>query len=200
MFNKVIRNISAVLATVFFRIKYRFRVVGRENVPKEGGVLFCANHRSAEDPVLIYVALRKRYIYYFAKQALTQGRFMKWYMGDVLGVRPVSHTSSDLGAVKWGVGKLKKGEAVGIFPEGTRNRTADDLLEFQHGAAMIAYMAKTQVVAVTVNCSYKLFSKCEVVFSEPLKLDDFYKERFNDDVKNGITHEIYENIHKSLKK
>lgn len=200
MFEKALRNISAVLATAFFRVKYRFHVVGRENVPDEGGVLFCANHRSAEDPVLIYVALRKRYIYYFAKQALTEGRFMKWYMGDVLGVRPVSHTSSDLGAVKWGVNKLKNGEAVGIFPEGTRNRTDQDLLDFQHGAAMIAYMAKTQVVTVTINCKHKLFSKCEIVFSEPLKLDDFYKERFNDDVKNGITQEIYENIHKSLKK
>lgn len=200
MFNKALRNISAVLATVFYRIKYRFRVVGAENVPKEGGVLICANHRKAEDPVLIYVALRKRYIYFFAKQALTEGRFLKWYMGDVLGVKAVSHTASDLGAVKWGVNKLKNGEVVGIFPEGTRNRTENDLLEFQHGAAIIAYMAKTKVVTATINCNRKLFSRCEVIFSEPLDFTELYKQRFNDDVKNEITNKIYENVRKSLKK
>ncbi len=200
MFNKVIRSISAVLATVAFRIKYRFRVIGAENIPKEGGVLICANHRKAEDPVLLYVAERKRYIYFFAKQALTNGRFLKWYMGDVLGVKTVSHTASDLGAVKWGVNKLKNGEVVGIFPEGTRNRTDKDLLEFQNGAAVIAHMSKAQVVTATINCNRKLFSKCEIVFSEPLDLTDLYKERLNDDVRNKITQKIYENVYKSLKK
>ena len=191
MFNKVIRSISAVLATVAFRIKYRFRVIGAENIPKEGGVLICANHRKAEDPVLLY---------FFAKQALTNGRFLKWYMGDVLGVKTVSHTASDLGAVKWGVNKLKNGEVVGIFPEGTRNRTDKDLLEFQNGAAVIAHMSKAQVVTAIINCNRKLFSKCEIVFSEPLDLTDLYKERLNDDVRNKITQKIYENVYKSLKK
>lgn len=199
MFNRALRNISAVLATAFYRIKYRFRIVGRENFPESGGVLLCANHKKAEDPILLYAALKKRYIYYFAKKSLTEGRFLKWYMSDVLGVRAVSHNATDLGAVKWGVNKLKNGEVVGIFPEGTRNHTDAPLLEFQQGAAIIAHMAKSKVVTATINCSRKWFSVCEIVFSEPLDLDELYQQRINDDVKNGITQIIYENIRKSLK-
>ncbi len=200
MLNKVVMGISKFLATGFFRIKYRFRVTGRENIPQSGGVLICANHKAASDPILLYMAAKGRYIYYYAKQGLAKNRIMKWYMCDVLGVKPVSHTAADLGAVKWGVSKLKAGEPVGIFPEGTRNKTDAPLIEFQHGAAVIAHMAKAPVVTATINCSRKWFSKCEVVFSEPLDLSDLYKERLNDDIKNKITEKIYENISKSLKK
>ncbi len=199
MFKKLVKALSVFFATGFFKIKYRFRVTGAENIP-EGSTLICANHRCASDPILLYMAVPKRYIYYYAKQALTKNKLMKWYMSDVLGVKPVSHSAADLGAIKWGVTKLKSGELVGIFPEGTRNRTDAPLLEFQHGASVIAHMAKAPVVTATINCSRKWFSKCEIVFSEPLDLTDLYKERLTDDIKNKITEKIYENISKSLKK
>ncbi len=200
MFSRVIRGISVFLAVIAFNIKYRFHAVGAENIPKEGPVLICANHRKAEDPILIYLAYRKRFIHFYAKQALFKGRFMKWYLEKVCGTRAVSHSGADIGAIKWGVEKLKAGEVVGIFPEGTRNRTDAPLLELQSGTALVAHMSKAKVVTATVNCTHKWFSQCEVVFSEPLDLDELYSKRVDADGKEQIMQKIRENILKSLKK
>lgn len=200
MFNKMLRNLSALLVTVFYKIKYRIHVTGAENIPKDGGVLLCSNHRSAEDPIFLYMAVPKRYIYYFAKEALAKNRFLKWYMCDVLGIKTVSHTAADISTIRWGVNMIKNGEVVGIFPEGTRNRTEKPLLDFQSGAAIVAHMAKAKVVTAAITCSGKWFSKCEIVFSGPLELDDLYSQRLTEDVKNKITQKIQENVCKSLKK
>lgn len=200
MFKTALRKISIGLAIFVYNIKYRIKVVGKENIPTDGGLIVCANHRKAEDPILVYVASRVRYINYFAKKALTEKRLIKWYLVDVLGIRPVSHSGSDIGAIKWGLSKLKAGEAVGIFPEGTRNRTDADLLELQHGAAVLAHMSKAKVVTATINCTRKWFSKCEVVFSEPLDLGNEYALKLDDGTKASITQKIRENLLKSLKK
>ncbi|MBP3347247.1 MAG: 1-acyl-sn-glycerol-3-phosphate acyltransferase [Clostridia bacterium] len=203
MFKRALRDISAFLATTAFSFRYRLEVVGVDRVPKEGGVLICANHKKAEDPILLYKALhkgQKRFIYFFAKQGLLKNRFVTWYLTQVLGIRTVSHSAADLGSIKWGLSKLKNGEIVGIFPEGTRNRTDAELLEFQKGAAIIAHMSKTQVVTATISGTRKWFSKCRVEFSEPLELAEFYARRLDDEVKDGITQKIYERIHSDLNK
>lgn len=203
-FKLALRNVSAVLATAFYSIKYPgFEVIGVDRVPKEGGVLICANHKKAEDPILLYKGLhkgQKRFTYFYGKAGLIKNKFCKWYLVDVLGIKTVSHSASDLGSIKWGLKKLKDGEVVCIFPEGTRNRTDKDLLELQQGAAVIAHMAKTQVVTATISGSRKWFSKCSIEFSEPIDLSEFYSKRLDEDVKNGITEKIYENIKKYLKK
>ncbi len=203
-FKLALRNISAFLASAAFSVKYNFKSIGAERIPKEGGVLLCINHRKAEDPILVYKGLHKankdRYTYFYAKAALTKKKFLKWYLEDVLGIRTVSHSASDLGSIKWGLNKLKAGELVCIFPEGTRNKSDADLLEFQKGAAIIAHMSKTQVVTATISGSRKWFSELTIEFSEPLDLGEFYAKRLDDDVKNGITEKIYENVLKNLKK
>ena len=203
-FKIALRNFSASLACAFFTLKYpTFEVIGAERVPKEGGVLLCANHKKAEDPILIYKGLhraQKRFTYFYAKAALIKNKALKWYLTDCLGARTVSHTAADLGSIKWGLKKLKDGELVCIFPEGTRNRTDADLLEFQKGAAIIAHMSKTQVVTATISGSRKWFSRCSVEFSEPLDLNEFYEKKLDDAVKDGITEKIYENVKKYLKK
>lgn len=200
MLNKLVRKFAVFITYIYYNIKYRIKGVGIENVPESGGVIICANHRKAEDPILLYHAYKKRWINFFAKKALTDSKFKNWLICDVCGVKAVQHSGADISAVKWGVSKLKGGEVVGIFPEGTRNRTDADLLELEHGAAFIAHMSKAKVVTATINCSRKFFSKCEVIFSRPLELEEFYSERLNDDVKMQITQKIKESILKSLKK
>ena len=68
-FKIALRNFSASLACAFFTLKYpTFEVIGAERVPKEGGVLLCANHKKAEDPILIYKGLhraQKRFTYFY---------------------------------------------------------------------------------------------------------------------------------------
>lgn len=203
-FKLALRSVSACLATAFYSVKYpSFEVIGVDRVPKDGGVLICANHKKAEDAILLYKGLHKgqnRFTYFYGKAGLIKNKFCKWYLVDVLGMKTVSHSASDLGAVKWGLKKLKAGEVVCIFPEGTRNRTDKDLLDFQQGAAVIAHMAKTQVVTATISGNRKWFSKCSIEFSEPIDLSEFYSKRLDEDVKNGITEKIYKNVKKYLKK
>lgn len=195
----LVRKFAIGVTYIYYHIKYRIKSVGIENVP-DSGVIICANHLSAEDPVLLYHTYKKNWIYFFAKKGLTDSRFKSWLIGDVCGVRAVSHTSADIGAIKWGVTQIKNGAVVGIFPEGTRNRTDADLLPFENGAAVVAHMSKAKVVTATINCSRKFFSTCEVVYSKPLDLDDLYLQRLNEDVRNEITQRIEENVRKNLKK
>lgn len=112
----------------------------------------------------------------------------------------VGHNGGDIKTIKWSVTKLRQGNLVGIFPEGTRNRTQELLLPFEEGAALIAGMAKVPVIPASIKTTYKLWSKCKVVYGEPLFFEEYYTGHPDAEAKRAITQEIRENIEKNLKK
>jgi 1-acyl-sn-glycerol-3-phosphate acyltransferase len=104
----------------FFRVYFRLRRLGREHVPQSGPVLLAANHRSFLDPFIIGTMLR-RPVYYVAKKELFERRLQAWFL-NALGAFPVDRGSSDQEMLTTARAILERGDAVVIFPEGTRIR------------------------------------------------------------------------------
>ena len=84
-------------------------------------MILAANHRSFLDPFVIGCCLR-RPIYFVAKQELFDNRLQGWFL-NWLGAFPVRRGESDEESVATALTLLERGEAVVIFPEGTRHRT-----------------------------------------------------------------------------
>src|SRR4051794_2196729 len=104
----------------FFHLYFRMSRIGREHVPQDGPVILAANHRSFLDPFVIATVAR-RPLYYVAKQELFKRRWQAWIL-NALGAFPVARGSGDADMVDTAKAILERGDAVLIFPEGTRIR------------------------------------------------------------------------------
>ena len=131
---------------LFAMLFHPVRVIGRENMVREGSVILCANHVSLQDPMVLDVYLG-RLIRYMAKKELFENRFMNRVM-TWLGAFPVSRGESDLSAMRTSLKLLADGEALGIFPEGHRY-VDGEMHEFGNGLALIALRSGAPVTTVT---------------------------------------------------
>lgn len=160
----------------------RMTVIGRENVPREGGVMVCGNHVSYADPPVLGAACPRR-LHYMAKIELFQipvlGKLIEW-----VGAFPVQQRTADRAALKKAIEYLGKGEVVGMFPEGQRI-FGGQLGEPLPGVGMIVLRAKAPVIpAALINTDkflppHKLlpkFSRIKVVFGKPIDLSDLYDQ------------------------
>ena len=141
-----------ILFRSYFRLLFRYRVEGLEHVPRTGGVLLVANHASYHDPPLVGCAL-PRPVHFMAKAELFRIPVLRSVLPKV-GAFPVQRGGFDRGAVRRAIELLKAGEAVCLFPEGTRSRDGR-LLPFQRGAGLIAVQAGVPVVPIGLIGTFK---------------------------------------------
>ena len=118
--------------------------VGAENVPATGPLVVAANHRSYLDPPLLGTWF-PRVLHYMAKRELFANPLVGAILRSVHAF-PVERDRPDLSAIKHALETLKRGECVGIFPEGTRNR--DGAAKARGGAVLIAATAHCPIVPV----------------------------------------------------
>jgi 1-acyl-sn-glycerol-3-phosphate acyltransferase len=125
------------------RRAFRVRMVGAENVPMEGPVIIAGNHTSFLDGPFVF-ALGPRSAVFFIKSELYDGRLSR--VLDWLGQIPINRGRPDRPALQRGLSALREGQAVGMFPEGSRG--SGDLESVQHGIAYLALKAGCPVVPV----------------------------------------------------
>src|SRR5919198_512662 len=101
-------------------IYFRLRRLGTEHVP-DGGVILASNHRSFLDPFAIGCCIG-RPIYFVAKRELFRNPLLGWLL-NCLGAFPIRRGQSDEESMATALALLERGQAVVIFPEGTRIRT-----------------------------------------------------------------------------
>jgi 1-acyl-sn-glycerol-3-phosphate acyltransferase len=106
------------VARLFAVLICRIRCEGRSFVPAVGGALICANHQSYLDPMLIGLACDRR-LNYLARQSLFRSSAMRWLM-DWFDAIPIEREGLGLAGLKETLRRLRRGEMVLIFPEGTR--------------------------------------------------------------------------------
>ena len=109
------RMVIAPLLLLYFRV----RRLGREHLP-DGGVILASNHRSFLDPFAIGTCIR-RPIYFVAKRELFRHPLVGWFL-NCMGAFPVRRGEADEESVETARALLARGQAVVIFPEGTRIR------------------------------------------------------------------------------
>lgn len=114
MVYRVLRSISVLIFKILFRIK----VFGKTNLPKNGGFILASNHTSYLDPIALGVACPRK-LNFMAKEELFFNPAFACFM-SALGAFPVRRNSADLSALKEAMRRLKRGEVLTLFPEGSR--------------------------------------------------------------------------------
>ncbi|MEX1224200.1 MAG: lysophospholipid acyltransferase family protein [Pirellulales bacterium] len=107
-----------VLTRMALPVLFRFRGGGREHLHFDGAGLLIANHQSHLDPLLIGAAADRR-LNYLARESLFRFPPLRWLIRS-LGAIPIDRDGSGLGGLKETLNRLKQGELVLIFAEGTR--------------------------------------------------------------------------------
>ena len=132
---------------VVFPFLFRVRVAGVERVPEEGSVIVASNHFTQFDPILTgsYVP---RYLTFMAKREVVESPTVGW-LCRAWGVLPVSRDGMDLPAVRQMLRILRSGQAMMMYPEGTRSRDGK-LREPQPGAAYAAMKLGAPVIPVAI--------------------------------------------------
>jgi 1-acyl-sn-glycerol-3-phosphate acyltransferase len=160
---------------------WRPTVRGLENVPDTGGVILASNHLSFVDSVVIPIVVPRKVVFLAKSDYFTgtgvQGTISRlWFEG--LGMLPVDRedTKAALDSLDTALEVLDKGEAFGIYPEGTRSRDGR-LYRGRTGVAHLALTAKVPVVPVgldgtediqPVGAKYPRRAKVSITFGEPL--------------------------------
>ncbi|MEA2293331.1 MAG: glycerol-3-phosphate dehydrogenase [Solirubrobacteraceae bacterium] len=130
----------------FFHLYFRLSRIGREHIP-DGPVILAANHRSFLDPFVIATCAR-RPLYYVAKRELFANRLQGWFL-NALGAFPVDRGNGDRDMIDTAKAILARGDAVLIFPEGTRIRPGA-LGRPKRGVGRLALESGAPVVPVAV--------------------------------------------------
>jgi 1-acyl-sn-glycerol-3-phosphate acyltransferase len=148
-----------VTAKVGFRaLGQRFQMSGTEHVPREGGVLLAFNHISYVDFIYGGFAAHpsRRLVRFMSKRELFDHR----WVGPLM--RSLHHIEVDRGegiaSFHTAVDYLRRGEAVGIFPEATISRSME-LKEFKSGAVRIAAEAGVPIVPVILWGTQRMMTK-----------------------------------------
>jgi 1-acyl-sn-glycerol-3-phosphate acyltransferase len=200
----VIYPIGVALWSSYFRIG-GLKVVGRENVPLTGPLIIAANHASLLDPPLLGVA-SPRVFAIMAKQELFEQKFAGMRVLNRLirglGAFPVQREKADRKALRHAMQVLQGGQAVALFPEGTR--TPDGRLgPAEPGLGMIAHSTKAPIIPVYLKGTEQALSKVrpgfrlihpEVHFGKPLDLTEEYARRGGRDTLEAIGARVMEAI------
>lgn len=144
----MIYRVTWSLIRSLFRLLWDYTVRGAENVPAEGPVILAANHVSYLDPPVVGCGIW-RPAHFMAKEELFRNPVFGRYI-RALYAFPVRRGAGDRAALKHSLEVLERGEALVLFPEGTRSPTGE-LQEPEMGVGLIACRTGAPVVPVYIE-------------------------------------------------
>lgn len=183
---------------VYCKIVYRVKIIGKENIPKEGALMFCGNHRTYLDPPLIVVTAG-RDMRFMAKEELRKNPLFA-FLGVLFDGIYVKRDEKDISALKAAIKTLKDGKCIGIFPEGTRNGLEKNNGKLKNGAAYMALKTGAKVVPIGIVGPAKPFSKNAIVYGKPLDFSEYTSnKKIEKDIEDKVSEIIKEEIIKLSK-
>lgn len=189
-FKEVIKWIVRGAIYIWLKIYYRAEIIGVENVPKEGPLIFCGNHRSYLDPPLL-VATAKRDMKFLAKEELYKNKFLA-FLGWAFEAIPVKRDEKDISAIKTSLKDLKEGKCIALFPEGTRNGLEKGE-KVKDGVAFFALRSGAKIVPCGIKGGTKEHRKVTITYGKPLDYSK-YKGSKDKEILDKITNEVMDNI------
>ncbi|MTI79335.1 MAG: 1-acyl-sn-glycerol-3-phosphate acyltransferase [Firmicutes bacterium] len=147
----------------------RWEVIGLQNAPQKDGFIIVSNHTSYWDPVAVGCAFNKP-VHYMAKAELFK---IPIFTSLIKGLKsfPVNRKKMDRSAIRYAIELLNDGQALGIFPEGTRSATGE-LQKAELGTAMLAFKSGVPVVPVGIHGAKGMLGKLKLVVGKPIPLPE----------------------------
>ncbi|NMA96305.1 MAG: 1-acyl-sn-glycerol-3-phosphate acyltransferase [Clostridiales bacterium] len=152
------------------------KIEGIENTPESGKVIIYSNHSSVFDPMVLGTLIPRR-IHFMAKEELFKNSFFGAVLRRV-GAFPVKRGKGDISAIKNSLRILKEDKALGMFPEGTRNKSGE-IQNFARGIASIAVRAKSSVLPVAIVGGYRPFRRIKVLIGDPICYEEYHNKRIS---------------------
>ena len=152
MLYRLARAFMHIILFIFYRVK----PLGGENLPKKGGVILAANHQSFFDPIVVGCAARGD-VTFLARRTLFKNKFFGLLLRH-LKTYPIERDRTDLRAIKAAIKRLKNGDIILIFPEGTRSYDGK-LQPVKHGFSMLAVRAEVPIVPVYVRGTFDIWPR-----------------------------------------
>ena len=163
-----------VITYPIFRWLFGIRIHDRRLIPKKKAVLIAANHMSFADPPLMGHAA-KRECFFLAKEELfAQSRFFRWLIACFNAIPIKRGKAFDIQLFRKINQLIRKGQAIILFPEGTRSLKGT-FLPFKSGVGMLALRYNIPVVPTYIKNTHRPWhewlsrrSRVEVFFAEPI--------------------------------
>lgn len=176
---RVVRPIISLL----FKIIYNPKIVGKENIKKEGRIILAGNHTNILDAVLL-MSTTKRSIHFLAKDELWKG--LKKVIFSNMGLIPVNRRTKDKNALEEAIKYLNNDQVIGIFPEGTIGKNG--LLPFKMGAVKMAYETKSKILPFVITGKYRIFfNDLKIEFLEEVEIKSDNLEKENEKLRSKIS-------------
>ena len=163
----------------FLFLVYRIRVHKVKHYPDDRGMLICSNHQSYLDPLIIGIACPHA-VNYLGRKSLFRSPILAWFLrfNDTI---PIDREATGIGGMKETLRRLKKGESVVIFPEGTR--TIDgELLPLMLGFCAVARRSKATLMPLAFDGAFQSYprnskiptpGRIHLVMGEPIRFEQY---------------------------
>lgn len=181
-------QVGQFVSRSFLSSMYKVEVIGKENIPDEGGVILCCNHLSNLDPPFLGAYI-KRPIHYMAKKELFEKPILKSLLPKIKAF-PVRRGMSDKRALRTALNLVHNGEMIGLFPEGKRS-TDGELGRGLAGAGFLALRTEATIIPCAIIGPYKPLKKIKLVYGQAI---DFSQLRANKVSADEATSIIMEHI------
>ncbi len=180
---------------LLFHIYYHPTIIHKDYIPKEGPILIVGNHKHIYDQCLTILAT-KRAIHYMAKKEYFEGK-MAWFFKFV-GCICVNRNGNDETAKNYAIDILNHKGAIGLFPEGTRNKTEELLLPFKFGTVAMAKKTNATIIPFGISGDYKFKNKnLTIRYGKPFKVGNMTLEEANQKLFHEVESLILTNLKES---
>ena len=182
---------------IFYRLFYRVKIFGKENLVKKGRNIVACNHLCKMD-VFLVGALYPNKTIFMSKIEWYKNKFFGAILKK-LGSIPLDRDKPSLASIKEGLQVLRDNKRLGIFPEGRRNFETNDLQEIKQGTAMFAVKGKSEITPVIIYDRLHMFKRAYAIVGKPISFEEFYDQRFTPEVSAKCTEKL-ENEMRKLQK
>ena len=167
---------------VIFGLLYRVERIDLHKVPRNGKLIICSNHMSYMDPLIIGAYI-PRCVYFMAKKELFSNKFLS-FLVTFLNAFPVERKASNIKVFFISFKILKEGNAIGLFPEGTRS-TNGALRGGKKGAGLIAAESNAPILPVAISGTNKIiqkphkrifFPRVKLIIGDMIDVEDILRE------------------------
>ena len=180
---------------IYYKLFYRVKVFGKENLIKKGKCIVVCNHLGKTD-VFAVSALYKGKTTFLSKIEWYDNKIFGWLLKK-LGTIPIDRDKPSMSSIRAGLQVLKDNKRLGIFPEGRRNFETNDLQEIKQGTALFAVKGQALITPVIIYEKLRKFKKNYIIVGKPIDFSEYYSLRFNDEIASKCT-EVLENTMHSL--
>jgi 1-acyl-sn-glycerol-3-phosphate acyltransferase len=191
----IIKSFSLII----FKLIFRLKIIGSENIPKTGPFVIVANHSSLLDGFVLVSSVKPKITFMSAAYL-----FKMPFIGNILrgvGAIPVQGKGNDIKLIKKAMKVLQAGGVLGIFPEGRITNEKDDF-SAKAGAAYLAVKADVPIIpmaikgagkALPVGAKFPKLNKIEVKIGKPISGSKKIKltKKILEDTVNSYMREIY---------